>query len=265
MMQQGDGVDQTWRAQCVEAKTRTDRPRQLEFEEVSTFYGEAQALKSVSLIVNLKEVVAILGSNGAGKTTLLRTLMGLLTPRSGRIIFRGESIEGLAPHHVIRGGISSVPEGRELFGGMSVSDNLLLGTYPTGRKERSHLLATRLEMVFDLFPILRERHRQRAETLSGGEQQMLALGRALMANPKLLALDEPSLGLSPRLVMDMMKTLKKISSELDVSILLVEQNARAALKIAEYVYVLERGEVVSKGPCGEIMASPRIQAAYLGG
>ncbi len=258
-------MDQTGRVKFAQEKARTDQPRQLEFEEVCTFYGEAQALKSVSLIVTSNEVVAILGSNGAGKTTLLRTLMGLLTPRYGRIIFRGKSIEGLAPHHIIRRGISSVPEGRELFGGMIVSDNLLLGTYPTGRKERSQLLATRLEMVFDLFPVLKERHRQRAETLSGGEQQMLALGRALMANPKLLALDEPSLGLSPRLVMEMMKTLKKISSELDVSILLVEQNARAALKIAEYVYVLERGEVVSKGPCSEIMASPRMQAAYLGG
>ncbi len=246
-------------------KARKDRDRQLEILDLSTFYGEAQALKAVSLVINLNEVVAILGSNGAGKTTLLRTVTGLLAPRQGKIVFKGRSIEGMAPHRIIRLGITSVPEGRELFGAMTVSDNLLLGTYSASRRERSKILSTRLSMIFDLFPILRERRRQRAETLSGGEQQMLALGRALMANPRLLALDEPSLGLSPRLVTEMMKTLKHIAYELGVSILLVEQNARAALKIADYVYVLERGKVVSEGTAAAITASPSIQSAYLGG
>ncbi len=237
----------------------------MEILDLSTFYGEAQALKALSLVINSNEVVAILGSNGAGKTTLLRTVTGLLAPRQGRIVFRGKSIEGMAPHRIIRLGITSVPEGRELFGAMTVSDNLLLGTYSASRRERNKILSTRLSMIFNLFPVLRERRRQRAETLSGGEQQMLALGRALMANPRLLALDEPSLGLSPRLVTEMMKTLKHIAYELGVSILLVEQNARAALKIADYVYVLERGKVVSEGTAAAIAASPSIQSAYLGG
>jgi branched-chain amino acid transport system ATP-binding protein len=186
---------------------RGDLDHQLEIHDLSTFYEEAQALKGVSLFINLDEVVAILGSNGAGKTTLLRTVTGLITPRQGKIVFQGRSIEGLAPHRIIRMGITSVPEGRELFGAMSVSDNLLLGTYSASRRERGEILSNRLAMVFKLFPILRERRKQRAETLSGGEQQMLAVGRALMANPRLLALDEPSLGLSPRLVTEMMKTL----------------------------------------------------------
>lgn len=258
-------MDKQENIEPAEEKAREERDRQLEIQDLSTFYGEAQALKGVSLIVNLNEVVAILGSNGAGKTTLLRTLTGLLAPRYGKIVFRGKSMEGMAPHRIIRRGISSVPEGRELFGAMSVSDNLLLGTYSASRRERGEILSTRLAMVFNLFPILKERRKQRAETLSGGEQQMLALGRALMANPRLLALDEPSLGLSPRLVTEMMKTLKHIASELAVSILLVEQNARAALKIADYVYVIERGRVVSQGTCAEVAASPSIQSAYLGG
>lgn len=239
--------------------------RQLEIEDICTFYGEAQALKNVSLSVNTNEVVAILGSNGAGKTTLLRTMTGLLTPKYGKIVFRGESIEGMAPHEIIRKGIVSVPEGRELFGPMSVFDNLLLGTYSLNRGERREIMPTRLKMVFDIFPILRERRKQRTETLSGGEQQMLAVGRALMASPKLLALDEPSLGLSPLLTMEMMNLLKRICREWEVSILLVEQNARAALKIANYVYVLERGEIFLEGSSNEIMADPKIQSAYLGG
>jgi branched-chain amino acid transport system ATP-binding protein len=248
-----------------ERKVREDQDHQLRIENVCTFYGEAQALKSVSITVNSNEVVAILGSNGAGKTTLLRTLTGFLTPRYGKITFRGESVKGIAPHRVIRRGIAAVPEGRELFGDMSVSDNLLLGTYSVNRRVRRQILSTRLEMIFNLFPVLRERWKQRAETLSGGEQQMLAVGRALMAEPKLLALDEPSLGLSPLLVMEMMKMLKYTCSNLEVSILLVEQNARAALKIAGYVYVLERGEVVLNGTCEELVASASIQRAYLGG
>jgi branched-chain amino acid transport system ATP-binding protein len=257
-------VDATDAGICKDIKERSGEKR-LEIEEVSTFYGEAQALKSVSLDVRDKEVVAILGSNGAGKTTLLRTVTGLLAPRSGRITFENEQISGKAAYQIIRKGIASVPEGRELFGTMTVGENLELGTYSLSPGIRKKMQASRLEMVFSLFPILKERLKQRAETLSGGQQQMLAVGRALMANPKLLALDEPSLGLSPLLVSEMMKTLKKICDEWKVSLLLVEQNARAALKIADCVHVLERGQVVLSGMCRDVISSSTIQRAYLGG
>jgi branched-chain amino acid transport system ATP-binding protein len=188
-----------------------------------------------------------------------------LPPRSGHIWFDGVFIEGKPSHEIIKSGIASVPEGRELFGSMSVIDNLLLGTYSLTEQKRKEILASRLEMVFSLFPILRERTKQKAETLSGGQQQMLAVGRALMSNPKLLALDEPSLGLSPILVSEMMRTLKRICDEWKVSLLLVEQNARAALKIADYVYLLERGSVALSGTCRDVISSPMIQRAYLGG
>jgi branched-chain amino acid transport system ATP-binding protein len=234
-------------------------------EGVSTFYGEAQVLKNISISVGAGQIVALLGSNGAGKTTLLKTLTGLLAPRSGRILFEGRSIAGLPAHAVIRQGIASVPEGRELFGTLNVMDNLLIGTYSLSAAKRKEALTDRLEMVFSLFPILRERVKQKAETMSGGQQQMLAIGRALMAMPRLLALDEPSLGLSPLLVAEVMRVLKEIAGRGDISLLLVEQNARAALKIADFVFLLERGEVVLTGTAREVMESPVIQAAYLGG
>ncbi len=237
----------------------------LEMIKVSTFYGEAQALKDISIIVNSKEIVAIFGSNGAGKTTLLQTLVGMLKPRHGEIVFCGESLKGLEPHQIIRRGISIVPDGRELFGTMSVLDNLLLGSYPLGREKRKQILSRRMDMVFSLFPILKKRLKQQANTLSGGEQQMLTIGRGLMANPKLLCLDEPSLGLSPLLVIEMLRLLKIISTDWGISLLLVEQNVRASLKIVDYVYILERGETVLKGTPKEVASSPIIQKAYLGG
>jgi branched-chain amino acid transport system ATP-binding protein len=249
---------------CKLNTSRSGTPR-LTIENLSTYYGEAQALKRISLEVHPQEVVAILGSNGAGKSTLLKTVTGLLSPREGKIVLDNLSIEGMPPHEVITKGIASVPEGRELFGAMSVMDNLLLGTYSLTSKQRREALATRLEMVFALFPILKERVKQKAETMSGGQQQMLALGRALMSLPQVLALDEPSLGLSPLLVAEMMAALKEICTTWGVSLLLVEQNARAALKIADYVYLLERGEVVLKGACVDVIESPTIQSAYLGG
>jgi branched-chain amino acid transport system ATP-binding protein len=251
--------------QSIISDTRDERPSQLSIEKISAFYGDAQVLKSVSLAIKGSEIVALLGSNGAGKTTLIRTLTGLLPIRDGKIILDNESIDRLPASKIIRKGIASVPEGRQLFGTLSVADNLLLGTYPLKRGKRDKMLSERLPMVHHLFPILRERHYQPSQTLSGGEQQMLALGRALMSNPKLLALDEPSLGLSPILVKEMMKLLKVICQKLGISILLVEQNARAALRIADYVYILERGEVTLKGSAEEIASSPNIQAAYLGG
>ncbi len=250
---------------CPVSARRDPVELQLAVRDVCTFYGEAQALKNVDLSVYSNEVVAILGSNGAGKTTLLKTLTGLLAPASGGIVFRGEPITGLSPDHIIGKGIASVPEGRELFGTMTVWDNLLLGSYSMTNRARKQMLQGRLDMVFSLFPILKERLRQRADTLSGGQQQMLAIGRALMAGPKLLALDEPSLGLSPVLVTEVMSLLKKICRELGVSLLLVEQNARAALKIADHVYVLERGAVVLHGACSEVLESEQIRRAYLGG
>lgn len=249
---------------CKLPGERTGEPS-LVVDQVSTFYGEAQALKEVSLEVRTHEVVAILGSNGAGKTTLLKTITGLLAPRKGTITFRKHKIDGIPAHEVIRKGIASVPEGRELFGTMTVWDNLLMGTYSLRETERKEVFKGRLDVIFGLFPILKKRLKQKAETMSGGEQQMLAVGRALMANPRLLVLDEPSLGLSPVLVAEMMESLKKICSEMEVSLLLVEQNARAALKIADYVYVLERGEVVLSGACANVISSSTIQAAYLGG
>jgi len=237
----------------------------LTISELCAFYGDAQALKNVSMSVENKEIVAVLGSNGAGKSTLLKTITGLLHARSGTISFNRQDITSMPPESIIRKGIASVPEGRQLFGPMSVWDNLLLGTYSLPRHERQEMTGTRLDMILKLFPILKVRLRQPSETLSGGEQQMLALGRSLMSNPKLLALDEPSLGLSPLLVQEMMKMLELIGHQLGISILLVEQNARAAVKIADYGYVLERGEIVMNNTAAQIMASEEIQAAYLGG
>ena len=236
----------------------------LAVEHISVFYGDAQALRNICLMVKSNEIVAVLGSNGAGKTTLLKTLTGLIGIRNGKITFNNEIITDMPPNKIIRKGVASVPEGRQLFSSMSVSDNLLLGTYSLTKSERKEMLEERSEMIFKLFPVLKARLQQPSETLSGGEQQMLALGRALMSNPRLLALDEPSLGLSPLLVNEMMKMLKLISHELGVSILLVEQNARAAIKIAEYVYVLERGEITLSNTAEEVAASERIQSAYLG-
>ncbi len=234
-------------------------------EGVYSYYGEAEALHDVSLSVGRKEVVAVLGSNGAGKTTLLRTLTGVLPPRKGTVRFKGEMIAGMEPSEIIRKGITSVPEGGELFGEMSVSDNLVLGTYSLTRKERREHFRSRLEKTFHTFPVLKARLNQKAGTLSGGERQMLAVARALMSSPDLLALDEPSLGLSPILVSQMMSLLSEIRRDQEISILLVEQNARAALKLAEYAYVLERGGVVLSGSSDEVVSDPLIYSAYLGG
>jgi len=252
--------------ESLKRQPATPRPgdQQLRIEGISAFYGEAQALKDVSLSANSREIVAILGSNGAGKSTLLRVLTGLLKLRDGRIIFRGDDISGKEPDVIIKKGIASVPEGRELFGPMTVRDNLLLGAYTVGKQKRKELYEGRMEMIFDLFPVLRQRLSQRAETLSGGEQQMLALGRALMADPAVLALDEPSLGLAPLLVAALMETLQRLCRELALSILLVEQNAKAAIGIADYVYVLERGEVTVEGASCDIANDTSIQCAYLG-
>jgi len=231
----------------------------LEVTDLEVNYGQIQALKGISLEVAQGEVVAMLGANGAGKTTLMRTLSGLIPPRSGRIVYDGEDITSLGADRIVRKGIAQSPEGRRVFGTLTVAENLRLGAYTRPPEE---LEGSRAQ-VYGLFPRLRERRGQLAGTLSGGEQQMLAIGRALMARPRLLLLDEPSLGLAPLLVKGIFRALEDIRTT-GVTILLVEQNARMALKLADRGYVLEVGSIVHRDQAAALLASPEVQAAYLG-
>ena len=232
----------------------------LEIRGVDAFYGRVQALHGVSLMVDKSEIVALIGSNGAGKTTTLRTISGLMHPASGTIVFDGNDITKVPAHKIVSLGICQSPEGRRLFPRMIVLDNLLMGTY--ARKERSGIQSD-LARVYELFPRLKERTKQLAGTLSGGEQQMLAIGRALMAHPKLLMLDEPSLGLAPILVETIFRVCTEINAQ-GTPILLVEQNASKALEIAHRAYVLETGSIVQTGTGKELLSSPDVQRAYLG-
>ncbi|BBW97418.1 ABC transporter ATP-binding protein [Geobacillus sp. FSL W8-0032] len=228
---------------------------------IDVFYGNIHALKGVSLEVNKGEIVTLIGANGAGKTTLLKTISGLLKPKNGDIVYEGASIAGKAAQTIVKQGISHVPEGRRVFANMTVEENLELGAFL--RKDKVGIQQD-FANVFQLFPRLEERRKQLAGTLSGGEQQMLAIGRALMARPKLLLLDEPSMGLAPLLV----KTIFRIIQEINASgttILLVEQNAHMALSIADRAYVLESGRVVLSGTAAELQASEQVKQAYLGG
>ncbi len=232
----------------------------LELKNVHTYYGNIHALKGVSLIVNEGEIVTLIGSNGAGKTTTLRTIQGLLRPREGSITLRGEELTKLPAHEVVTRGISQSPEGRLIFSKMTVRENLEMGAYQ--RKDRENI-GKDIEHVYTLFPRLRERMTQRGGTLSGGEQQMLSMGRALMARPRIMLLDEPSMGLAPILVdqiFDIIRTLNKDGT----TILLVEQNARLALSIANRGYVLETGEIVLTGEGKSLLTNPEVKAAYLG-
>ncbi|HLG21394.1 MAG TPA: ABC transporter ATP-binding protein [Candidatus Manganitrophaceae bacterium] len=223
-------------------------------------YGLAPVLKGISLDVEAGEVVALIGANGAGKTTTLMTISGIVPSRSGTITFCGEDIQGLPPHEIVKKGICQVPEGRRIFPRLSVLENLEMGAYlQTGAKEREEDFG----QVFSLFPILRERRFQQGGTLSGGEQQMLAIGRALMSRPKLLLLDEPSLGLSPLMAQKIFEMIKEISRQ-GKTILLVEQNARAALTLADRGYVMETGQIVLTGAAGRLLENPDVQTAYLG-
>ncbi len=230
----------------------------LELENVSARYGAIHALEAISLAVSAGQVVCLLGANGAGKTTTLNCICGVVPLAAGRIRFENEDIAGFSIEQIVARGIVQVPEGREIFPEMTVSDNLLLGCW-LNRKD----IADRFERVYDYFPRLKERAKQRAGTLSGGEQQMLMIGRALMARPKLLLMDEPSLGLSPVLIDQVFAILARINRE-GVPILLVEQNARVALAASAYGYVLENGEIRLHGAAADLAENPEIRAAYLG-
>jgi branched-chain amino acid transport system ATP-binding protein len=236
----------------------------LEIQDISTFYGNIQALKGVSLEVCAGEIVSLIGANGAGKTTLLNTISGIVPARQGQILLDGQNITCLSTEAIVGGGVSQVPERRQVFGNLTVRDNLMLGAYRRlQRRGEKQAVNEDMEYVFSLFPRLEERQKQQAGTLSGGEQQMLAIGRGLMANPKVLLLDEPSLGLAPILVQGIFKTVQHLR-ENNTTILLVEQNARAALGIADRGYVLETGQVVLSGTAEELIANVEVQKAYLG-
>ncbi|WP_220150983.1 MULTISPECIES: ABC transporter ATP-binding protein [Marinomonas] len=232
----------------------------MEFKEVDVHYGPIQALKKVSLSVNEGEIVTLIGANGAGKSTLLMSIFGQPRISSGEIIYRGEDISKKSSHYVASHGLAQSPEGRRIFPGMSVEENLLMGTIPIGMDHAEE----DMRKMFDLFPRLEERRNQRASTMSGGEQQMLAIARALMSRPKLLLLDEPSLGLAPIIVKQIFEILKDVAST-GMTIFLVEQNANHALKLADRGYVMVNGEIRMSGTGDELLVNPEVREAYLGG
>jgi len=237
----------------------------LRIKNINTFYGQVHAIKNISLHLAEGEIVTLIGANGAGKTTLLNSLSGIVPPKTGQILFNETQINNLAPHKIVRLGVSQVPEGRQVFKPLSVEDNLELGAYLNYKIGSSKNPSRKdMEMVYDLFPILRQRRKQLAGTLSGGEQQMLAIGRALMAKPRLLLLDEPSMGLAPMIVLEILKVIADLSREKKTTILLVEQNARAALKIAHRGYVLETGRLILEGTAEKPLENKDVQRAYLG-
>lgn len=234
----------------------------LELKNLIVHYEKVRALKGISLAMEEKSIVTLIGANGAGKSTTLKTISGLKQPTSGEIWFSGQQINSLSPHAIVSLGIAQVPEGRRVFPQMSVFENLIMGAYL--RKDRGGIFRD-LDRVYAHFPILKERGTQAGGSLSGGEQQMLAMGRALMASPKLLLLDEPSLGLSPMLVKEIGKIIVNINRQEGVSIVLVEQNARMALKLSNQGYVLETGKIVLFGPSVDLMNNDHVRRAYLGG
>ncbi|MBT2696917.1 ABC transporter ATP-binding protein [Bacillus sp. ISL-40] len=233
----------------------------LKVNDINVYYGNIHALKGVSLEINQGEIVTLIGANGAGKSTLLQTISGLLKPKNGEVLFEDEHVEGKVPQLIVKRGISQVPEGRRVFSNMSVEENLELGAYL--RKDKKGIQED-FEKIYQLFPRLLERRKQLSGTLSGGEQQMLAMGRALMARPRLLLLDEPSMGLAPILVKTIFKIIEEINKT-GTTILLVEQNANMALSIADRAYVIETGKIVASGTAEELNQSDQIRNAYLGG
>jgi branched-chain amino acid transport system ATP-binding protein len=232
----------------------------LTIDNLSVHYGVIQAVREVSFKVNQGEIVSLIGANGAGKTTILRTISGLIRPSNGTISFEGKEIQKMLPQKIVADGLCQVPEGRHVFAGLTVQENLEMGAFL--RKDKN--LKEDYEMIFDRFPILKERRNQDASTLSGGEQQMLAMGRALMSKPKLLLLDEPSMGLAPIFIQEIFNIIKEINKQ-GTTVLLIEQNAKMALSIADRGYVLETGEVVLSGPGQELLESEEVKKAYLGG
>ena len=234
----------------------------LKISNVETFYGKIQALRGVDLDVNDGEIVSLIGSNGAGKSTLLMTISGVNKAKRGNIVFNGENIANKEPHKIVDMGICQVPEGRRIFSRLTVEENLRLGAHAN---EKGKYFENDIKEVYDLFPVLSDRKTQRGGTLSGGEQQMLAIGRALMSKPKVLLLDEPSLGIAPKLVNQIFVSIKNINKEKNVTIFLVEQNAKKALELADRAYVLVNGKVTIKGSGQELLKNKDIQAAYLEG
>ena len=232
----------------------------LEVKDIEVFYGVIQAIKGISFEVNEGEVIALIGANGAGKTTTLHTITGLLQPKKGSIMFEGKDITKVPAHKIVSLGMAHVPEGRRVFGELTVYENLKMGTYT--RKDKAEIQET-LEMIYKRFPRLEERKNQLAGTLSGGEQQMLAMGRALMSHPKIIVMDEPSMGLSPIFVNEIFKIIQDVSKS-GTTVLLVEQNAKKALSIADRAYVLETGKIVLEGDAKELMNNDSIKKAYLG-
>lgn len=232
----------------------------LQVEQLVAGYGNIRALKGINLHVPPGKIVSLIGANGAGKTTAMKAIMGLLTPGSGSIVFQGQNLFGLKVHEIVSRGISLVPEGRSILAQMSVRENLDLGAYQRTDTE----ISKDMQKIFERFPILLERQHQLGGTLSGGQQQMLAIGRALMARPQLLLLDEPSMGLAPLVVADIFKVIQEINAE-GTTVLLVEQNVRQALRIAHYAYVLETGRTILSGSAATVANDPRVMDAYLGG
>ena len=232
----------------------------LEVRNIETYYGPIEAIRGVSLDVKAGTIVALLGANGAGKTTVLKTICGAMDPQKGTVSFDGREVQSKDPDWIARLGLAHVPEGREVFPFLTVAENLQMGAF--SRRDKS--VAEDIEKVFDYFPILREFHNKQAEYLSGGQQQMLAIGRALMLRPKLMLLDEPSLGLSPRLVSEIAGIIQRLNQEQGVTVLLVEQNAKMALEVAQYGYVMENGRIVMEDDCARLREATDIQEFYLG-
>ncbi len=235
--------------------------KMLEFKDIELYYDHVYALKGVSIDLQQGETVALIGANGAGKSSILRTITGLAKPKSGSVMFEGERIDGKNPADIVAGGIAMVPEGRRVFPYMTVKDNLLMGAFT---RQNDATVQQTLDSVLERFPRLKERYKQTAGTLSGGEQQMMVIGRALMAKPRLLLLDEPSLGIAPKLVQDIARSIVAINRDEGVSVLLVEQNSRMALSISNRAYAMSTGNVVIEGESKQLLHDDRIKAAYLG-